>query len=839
MIIPGPASCASLLSASNFGGSQYDVIRAVTTDAVGNIYVVGETYSNDFPAAKPSIHSRTTGDAFVVKLSATGTQILYSLVFGGSSYDSARGLSVDSAGNAYITGITDSYDFPVSAGALQARSASPGLQDAFVAKVNAAGTLVYATYLGGSSNDAGYGIAVDQYGAAFVTGATSSQNFPVTYNAPQLVEAGISNCFIAKLDPGGATLTYATFLGGRGIDLCRGIALDGAGNAFVTGITNSSNFPVTGAINTALSGSSDAFLAKLSPAGDRWLFSTYIGGESVDEGNAVTIGPNGLVYVAGASTSSTFGVPNASQNQNRGSYDGFLCAIVPDGSQLLWARYIGGSGSDSATALSVAQDGRIVVAGFTGSADFPLVTPIQSTFGGLFDAFVSVVDANGSALDFSTFIGGGQDDRAYGVVSAGTNEFIVAGQILSGSVSYLPELFSSPPGQYDGFFALISYSPSTIPLRFVPIIPCRVADTRPGHGFTGGFGPPALPAFGTRTFPIPSSNCGIPITAQAYSLSITAVPPGPLGYLTVWPAGQARPRVSTLNSDGRIKANAAIIPAGLAGGVSIFVSDATELVLDIDGYFIPASSSLALEFFPLPPCPVSDTRTLPGVLGGPSLAGGSTRTFPILFATACGIPSSAQAYLLNFTAFPGGPLGYMTAWPTGIPRPKASTLNASSGAITSAAAILAGGISGSIDVFVSDDTDLSIEISGYFASPAAGGLSLYSIVPCRLLDTRYPLLQPPLPGGITYSIDMSASSCQPPASAQAYVVNATVVPPGPLQYLNIWASAAGVPSTPTLRAPDGAITSNMTIVPATNGIINALPSDPTHLIVDLMAYFAP
>ena len=222
-------------------------------------------------------------------------------------------------------------------------------------------------------------------------------------------------------------------------------------------------------------------------------------------------------------------------------------------------------------------------------------------------------------------------------------------------------------------------------LQFVAVTPCRIADTR---NATGAFGGPELAATSTRTFNIPQSACGIPSTAVAYSLNATVVPDAALGYLTVWPAGEAQPLVSTLNSDGRVKANATITPAGTNGGVSVYTSNPTQFILDIDGYFVPAGTSTSgLEFYPLTPCRIADTRNATGPLGGPSLTGGVGRAFPVQ-SSACGLPSTAKAYSLNVTAVPHGGLGYLTSWPTGETQPVVSTLNATTGAVTANAAIV-------------------------------------------------------------------------------------------------------------------------------------------------------
>ncbi len=372
-------------------------------------------------------------------------------------------------------------------------------------------------------------------------------------------------------------------------------------------------------------------------------------------------------------------------------------------------------------------------------------------------------------------------------------------------------------------------------LYFVPMTPCRVADTR--NTPNGPFSGPSLGGGTSRDFIIPSSACGIPPSAMAYSLNVTVVPQGSLGYLTVWPSGQARPLASTLNSlDGRIKANAAIVPAGTGGAVSVYATNATDLVLDINGYFVPNNTASTLAFYPLTPCRVADTRTNTGPLGGPSLSGGQSRTFPAL-SSSCNGPSSAQAYSLNFTAVPSGPLGYLTAWPTGQVRPLASTLNALTGAITANAAIIPAGTSGSVDVYVTDATNLVIDINGYFAPAGTGGLSLYNLTPCRVLDTRQPPGSQPFSG--EKDVNVTGSGCGAPAAAQAYVFNATVVPPGGLGYLTLWPQGLTQPVVSTLNALDGAITSNMAIVPTANGSIAAFPSNPTHLVLDIFGYFAP
>lgn len=369
-------------------------------------------------------------------------------------------------------------------------------------------------------------------------------------------------------------------------------------------------------------------------------------------------------------------------------------------------------------------------------------------------------------------------------------------------------------------------------LYFVPVTPCRVADTR---NPAGPFGGPFLSGGTSRAFTVPASACNIPAEAQAYSINATVVPKTTLGFLTMFPCGQSLPLTSTLNSDGRIKAAAAIVPAGTSGSVCAFASNDTEFIMDIDGYFIPATNASAMAFYPVPPCRLVDTRLAASPLGGPSLGGGTSRTFPIL-SSPCNVPGTAQAYSLNFTSVPKtGTLGFLTTWPAGQNQPLVSTLNAPTGAVTANAAIVPAGTNGGISVFVTNDTDLVIDIDGYFAPPAQGGLSLFTLTPCRVIDTRNPAGSPPFNGLL--NVNVEGSNCSVPASAKSYVLNATVVPPGPLGFLTLWPAGSTQPSVSTLNAGDGAITSNLALVPTTNGSISAFVSQATHLVVDISGYF--
>jgi hypothetical protein len=396
-----------------------------------------------------------------------------------------------------------------------------------------------------------------------------------------------------------------------------------------------------------------------------------------------------------------------------------------------------------------------------------------------------------------------------------------------------------PASRLYGLFAW-RIGPAAIPsAHFVPVTPCRVADTR---NASGAFGGPSLAAGERRDFTIPASACGIPSSATAYSFNVTAVPSGPLGYLTLAPTGKPLPLVSTLNSPtGSIAANAAIVPAGGGGSISVYATDRTHVILDINGYF-SASDSSALYFYPATPCRIADTRNATGAFGGPSLAAGVARTFNIP-SSSCGIPSTARAFSLNFTVVPRGSLGYLSTWPTGGTQPLVSTLNSPNGAIRANAAIVPAGTGGGINVYATDVTDLVIDVNGYFGPAGNGGYSLYAIDPCRVSDTRNAngaLGGPIMIGGSTRTFPVASSACSVPSNAVGFSLNVTVVPSVALGYLTLWPAGGTQPLVSTLNALDGAITANSALVPAgTSGGVSVFVLDTTHVILDLNGYFAP
>ena len=311
------------------GGSSSDQGLGIAVDANGGAYVTGKTSSLDFPTTVGTFGGGT--DAFVTKLDPSGSTLVYSAYLGGISTDEGRGIAVDATGNAYVTG-SGQNGFAVTSGAFDT-TFNGGLIDAFVTKLNAGGSaLVYSTFLGGSGNDEGFGIAVDGNGSAYVTGKTGSLDFPMTVGAFHTTSGGGTDAFVTKLDPSGSALVYSTFLGGNNTDEGHGIALDAAGSAYVTGVTASADFPVTaGTFDATFGGNTDAFVAKINPSGSALVYSTYLGGANQDQGNGIAVDATPSAYVTGYTFSDDFPVTSgALQSVRRGDFDAFVAKISED-----------------------------------------------------------------------------------------------------------------------------------------------------------------------------------------------------------------------------------------------------------------------------------------------------------------------------------------------------------------------------------------------------------------------------------------------------------------------------------------------------------------------------
>ncbi len=397
-----------VLSYSTYlGGSQDESTGGIAVDSAGNAYVEANTSSTNFPTTANALQPTKKGNPnvenlVVAKLNASGTALVYSTYLGGSQGDFGEGIAVGSAGNAYITGSTRSPDFPT---VHPLQTARPGLgtqglaAEAFVAEVSAGGTaLVYSTYLGGSKDDEGNGIAVDGSGNAYVTGDTHSSDFPTTAGAFQTKFGGGSssdNAFVTKVNAGGTALVYSTYLGGSGGDVGIGIAVDAAGNAYETGDTTSSDFPTTNTVQSTPGGG--VFVAKLNASGTALAYSTRLGGSNnSDISYSIAVDGAGSAYVTGEVFSSNFPTVNALPASSGGSSGGaFVTKLNAGGTALVYSTRLGGSsGGDYGTGIAVDAAGNAYVVGSTTSTDFPTVHPVQATNAGHYDAFVTKIQTS-------------------------------------------------------------------------------------------------------------------------------------------------------------------------------------------------------------------------------------------------------------------------------------------------------------------------------------------------------------------------------------------------------------------------------------------------------------
>jgi hypothetical protein len=479
------------------GGSNIDGANAIAVASDDTAFIAGGTFSTDFPTVHP-LQPNVGGphdfpqDAFVAKISSDGSTLLYSTYLGGSEQDAANGIAVDPFGDAYVTGTTESKDFPVTAGSLNpdcggdaqcgASYNSGGLivSNAFVSKLNPEGSaLIYSTYLGEYENVRGQAIAVDADQNAYVTGQTEANGvptvpiitpalppppFPITASAFQgAFGGGATDCFITKISATGTSVLYSSYLGGTDEDTCYGVAVDSTQNAYLTGLTYSADFPLAGAIQGVYGGAGDAFVSKVNTNGTgagSLVFSTYLGGAGLDEGNGVAADNSGHVYVAGLTNSG--GLPaGTGSGSYAGGGDAFAAEYatppsLPAG--LVYFSYVGGTQADAANGIAIDSLGNAYITGSTVSTNFPSVgAPFQPAFdGGNADAFVTELNPTGSALVYSTYLGGTNTDIAYGIAVDATGAAYVAGQTCSSDFPQSNPLPINAGGNCDAFISKVT-----------------------------------------------------------------------------------------------------------------------------------------------------------------------------------------------------------------------------------------------------------------------------------------------------------------------------------------------------------------------------------------------
>jgi len=473
----------SLVYSTIFGGSSFENPFAIAVDASGAAVVAGGTGSADFPAVGGlQTGLRGPEDAFIVKLSPSGTSLVYSTLFGGSSYDEFTDLAVAASGDVYAAGTTMSVDLPIR-NAMQPSFAG-GTFDMFAVKLNAdLSEVLYATYLGGSRDESFPSLTVDSAGSAFIVGATRSLDFPTanalqpTYHAE--VSAGFyPDAFITKLTPNGSALVYSTFLGGAYSDYAGDVVVDASGNAYVVGSTDSGDFPrVGGLFRTNYSAYPDAFVMKINSTGSAIVFSTTLGGSASDGAGRIALDASGNIWIAGGTSSADFPVKSPFQPAFAGGWDdGYVAKLSPQASSLLASTYFGGSGRDYISGLAIDAAGSVIVAGVTSSPDLPTRNPFQA-------ALAATPDQQGSQSGQDGFLAklAWEPDPVL-TANAGPDLIVPVDESCQGGQVTLDGTKSTaPPGRYIRAYV------------WVPRWPL--------HAYSEGAKPTfALPSFGTYTF---------------------------------------------------------------------------------------------------------------------------------------------------------------------------------------------------------------------------------------------------------------------------------------------------------------------------------------------------
>lgn len=434
------------------GGQLTDQASAIAVDKEGNSYIVGTTSSNNFPLVKPLQATSGGGplDIFIAKLSADGSSLIYTTYLGGSSIDQAFDIAIDSSNNVYITGLTISSNFPTKS-ALQAQKGG-GVFDAFVTKINASGSeLVYSTYLGGSDDDQGFSLAVNEQGNVFITGSTASRNFP---GVTEGVLNGITDGFVTELNRQGTAVIYSRFLGGNDEDEASSIAIDQQDNAYVTGDTFSPNFPVKDGVQANLAGEQDAFITKLNLSGDV-VYSSYLGGTGNDSAIDIVVDLEGNAYITGSTASSNFPIKDALQMTNAGGGDAFITKIAANGKEVVFSTYLGGTLTDNASSIALDPVGNVYVSGTTFSTNFPMLKPVQDKNKGSNDVFLTKINAFGNSLLYSTYLGGAGQEDSLGITVDTSGTTYLAGTSISTDFPVVNALQSASAGTADAFITKI------------------------------------------------------------------------------------------------------------------------------------------------------------------------------------------------------------------------------------------------------------------------------------------------------------------------------------------------------------------------------------------------
>lgn len=468
----------TLLYSTYYGSWERDSVEDIGKDAAGNIYVMGTTFQNDI----------NYGDIYVSKFSPDGQNLLYQTILGGTRIDYGYALAVDAAGNATVAGIATSFDYPLL-NPIQATHRM-GIYDVVMTKLNPSGQMIFSTYLGGSGTDYADALATDAAGNVYLTGHTDSTDFPTTPGSFQTTNQGMYDGYVTKITPNGSAIMWSTYLGGSYGDEAHDLALDPQGNIYLTGWTASDNFPTLNPFqSTVRDVSGDAFVTKMNPSGTGIIYSTYLGGNNPpgpgeDRGKGIVVDAAGYAYVTGFTQSPNFPITLGSfQPFFRGGHDAFVTKLTPAGNAFVYSTFVGGTlnppfGDDEAFDIAVDSAGQAHITGKTNSPDFPSLRGVQSQKSDVYDAFVTKLNATGSALSYSTFLGGNFSPPDAGGDDAGTAILIdsAGNAVIGGGTDSLdfPIANAYQPqfaGFGDGFISKISGSnlaPTSTPTATAP-----------------------------------------------------------------------------------------------------------------------------------------------------------------------------------------------------------------------------------------------------------------------------------------------------------------------------------------------------------------------------------
>jgi hypothetical protein len=442
------------------GGTGFDEGLGVAVSTARNAYLLGSTFSTDFPGAlAPRPEQADTRNIFVVKLSRDGSDLEYSAYLGGSGDDIGRSITVDATGDIYLTGSTTSEDFPATT---LAQKPAESEVDVFVIKLSVSGSAIrYGRVIGGSADDSGSGIAVDNVGNAYVVGATASPDFPVG-NSVQLAYSGEENdAFIFKLNASGTSTLYSSYLGGSLNDQANGVKVGRDGSAYITGSTGSADFPVLGGYLEALQGIEDGFLARLAPDGGSLNFATYLGVGQQSAGSALDLDRDGNAYIVGTVEYSPGLQPGGDQQSEGLSSQAFVLRLDPSGKERGFLTLLGGGGEEQGTGIALDRESNVFVTGFTESPDLPVDGSLQPAYGGNGDGFLAQLDSAGNIVTYN-YIGGSAFDAGQGLAVDGQGNAVVVGSTFSPDFPTANPLQASYGGEGDAFVLRIGQ------IEFVP-----------------------------------------------------------------------------------------------------------------------------------------------------------------------------------------------------------------------------------------------------------------------------------------------------------------------------------------------------------------------------------